>query len=134
MNVISGKSTKLIAEELLSLLEFRERGKKTIEDQLYEEAENLINFVQRTTRQYEFWTVGGHILILLQTPNGNLFPTGDFAKIKEGKIVKAGSFFVDNGKLMYKLGDGTVGEYRHLESISKDYSKKKTEILSELIL
>ena len=103
-----------VPEELLSNLEFRERLSKSGEDQLYEEAQVLINFVRRTSKKYELWTVGGHVMVLLQTPNGNLFPTGDFGKIKDGKVVKFGSFFVRGSNLMYELEDGTIGEYRHI--------------------
>lgn len=124
-----------VPADLLSFLEFRHREQGQAASHLYEEAEMLINFVRRTTRKYGFLTVGGHIFILLQTPLGNLFPTGDFARIKQGKLVKAGRFFVDKGKLMYQLEDGVFGIYRHIESISKQYLKNKdTSQLEELIL
>lgn len=127
--------TVQVPPELLSALEFRNRSKTSLNDQLYEEAEILINFVKRTTSQYEFWTVGGHIFVLLLTPSGNKFPTGDFGKVKEGQIVKAGSFFVRDGKLMYQFEDGKVGQYRHLESISKKFLKDRDKTyLADLIL
>lgn len=127
--------TVSVPEELLSILEFRERLNKSVEDRLYEEAESLINFARRATTKYEFWTVGGHIFILLQTPDGNLFPTGDFGKIKEGRVVKEGSFFVEDGKMMYQLGADEAREYRHLEDISKNYLQDKSQAyLQELIL
>jgi len=107
--------------ELLSALEFRERSKQSIEDQLYDESELLINFVKRSIKKHGFWEVGGHIFVSIQTPKTNAFPTGDFGMIKDGKVVKAGSFYVEEGKIMYELEDGIVGEYRQISTVIDEY-------------
>lgn len=127
--------TVSLPPDLLSLLEFRERPQVIGEDQLYEEAEILMSFVKKVTAKYEFWTVGGNIFVLIQIPDGKIFPTGEFSQVRDGKLVKAGSFYIENEKFMYKQTDGTIGEYRHLESISKNYIKTNSKAdLGQLII
>lgn len=110
-----------IPDEIVSLLDFRDRAGKSIESILYEEAELLINCVRRILRENNFPSVGGHIYTLLQLPELASFPTGDIATIRDGQIVRLGSFYVENGVQMYELEDGTRGKYRHLEDLAKKY-------------
>lgn len=119
-----------LPDEITSLLEFRNRSNKTTDDILYEDAELLMNFVRRVVRENNFPSVGGHIFPILQTPVGAIYPTGDIATFKNRAIVMSGSFYVENGTLMYVLEDGTKGKYRHLEELSNKYLiKDKEEML-----
>jgi hypothetical protein len=124
-----------LPSEITSILEFRERSGKTNEEILYEDAEILTNFVRRVIRENNFRTVGGHIFPLLQTPHQAIFPTGDLARFKNGRLVKAGSFYVKERKIMYKLEGGESGEYRYLGEMSKEYLKEKGEVkYSEMLI
>ncbi len=117
-----------LPKEVISLLEFRDKSNNSLEDTLYQDAELVINFVRRVIRENNFSSVGGHIFPLLQTPFSAYFPTGDIGTIKKGKIVKAGCFYAENNKIMYELEDGTKGEYRHLQDLSKKIiGKNKTK-------
>lgn len=113
-----------IPDEIVSLLEFRDRAGKSIENILYEEAEILINCVRRILRENNFSSVGGHIYPLLQLPELASFPTGDIATINDGQIVRLGSFYVEEGVQMYELENGTRGRYRHLEELTRKYARE----------
>lgn len=108
---------------IISLLEFRNRENKSAEEILYEDSEILINFVRGIIRENNFSSVGGHVFPLVQTPVMPIFVTGDIGTFRQGQIVKVGSFYVENNAQMYELEDGTKGEYRHLEELSKIYLK-----------
>lgn len=108
-------------EELMSILDFRERSGQRLEDQLYDEAELLINFVKTSITKHDFLEVGGHIFVSLQTPETNMFPTGDFAKVRDGNTVNAGSLSVEDGKIVYELEDGAVGKYRQIGTFLDEY-------------
>ncbi len=120
-----------IPHEIISLLEFRGRTGKSIEDILYEDAELLINLVRRILRENSFPSVGGHIYPLLQLPEVACFPTGDIVTINNGQIVRLGSFHVEDDAQMYELEDGARGRYRHLEDLTKKYmnDSKREEML-----
>lgn len=103
--------------ELISILDFGERQSTNWQDIVYEDATRLMNLVNRAIRKYKFDTVGGHILTALVTLNGYFIPLGDLGRIKDGKVVKAGSIYAKNGDLSYRLEDGKSGKYRHIESL-----------------
>jgi len=105
-----------IPDETISLLEFRNIAGKDTESVLYEDAEILTNFVNKQIRENNFESVGGQIFPVVQSyDTGVLFPTGDLAQIKKGKVIKAGAIYVENGKICYELPDGTRGVYNKLE-------------------
>lgn len=109
-----------LPQDIISFLEFGERNFKDTEEMLYQDTEQLISFVNRESKKHGFNTVGGHIFPLLVTPVGHIFPTGDLATLREGKIVKIGAVYVDQeGSLCYKLEDGSEGKYRHVESLDQ---------------
>lgn len=118
-----------IPDELISLLEFRNVSGNSVEDILYRDAEILISFVSRVARENSFDSVGGHIIPILQSfDSGVLFPTGDMGSIKNGKIVDAGSVYVEKNEICYKLPNGTKGPYKKLESLLKLKTKIEVEL------
>lgn len=114
-----------LPDEITGFIEFRERLQGITERTLYEDAEKLMSFANKVIKSNDFSSVGGHILIFIQTPEGAIFPTGDIATMREGEIVKLGGIFVRENRLCYELKDGTKGEYRHLEEISKNHLGKQ---------
>jgi hypothetical protein len=122
-----------IPKDVISHLEFRNISGMSAEDVLYQDAEILTNFVNKTVRENGFDSVGGHIMITLQTLNTGLrFPTGDLGKVQNGVITYAGSIYVENGNICYKLPDGKQGVYKKLESLLSTNLKLETKDLSFL--
>ncbi len=114
--------------ELVSQVEFGYRKSTNWQDILYEDSEKLISFVNKEIKKHNFKTVGGNIFIGLATPNDYfVFPTGDMATVRNGKIVMTGSVFVDKtGNISYRLEDGKTGKYRFI----KDLDESELSLLS----
>jgi len=115
-----GTKTVSLPREVLSALEFRARSKDWQND-LYEESETLVNFFRKIVREEGLATVGGHIFPVLQRPETNMYPTGNFGrKDKNGVIIDEGGIFASNGQVTYEYKDGKKGVFRSLtEYVSK---------------
>lgn len=115
--------------ELRSSLEFRTRNQSSDEGFLYEDASILMNFVAKSSKNRGFASVGGQVITFLQTPHGAIFPTGDIATIRNGQIVPVGGIYSKEGKICYKLEDGTTGAYTTLLDTIKSKSWNKADVL-----
>lgn len=109
-----------LPEASISYLDFRVRKDSYSDEVIFEDTEHIISFLNKEIKRCGFTTVGGHILSLLQSPVGAVYPTGDIATIRDGRVVNLGSFFVDEKKgFSYRFANGKEGAYRHLGSIKK---------------
>ncbi len=115
------KFTKIsIPIELISQVEFGYRKSTDWQDILYGDSEKLLSIVNKEIKKNDFETVGGNLFIGLATQNDYfIYPTGDMATIKNGKIVYGGSITNNQGKICYKLEDGKEGKYRFLEDLDE---------------
>jgi hypothetical protein len=109
--------TVRLPPDLLSRLEFEPVADQSPDAFLYRDARLLIGFVLHASNEVGFPTVGGHIFVLLQTPQGSAFPTGELGVVREGKIVNIGGIFEreSDGAITYRLEDGREGEYHTIE-------------------
>lgn len=107
-----------IPNELLSEIEFPTKSIETGEKVIYSDSNTLVSFVSAQIKKKGFNAAGGHIFTLLVTREGSVFPTGPLMQIKNGRAVKIGGIFVNNGKITYELKNGVKGIYRDLASIN----------------
>ncbi len=104
--------TVKVPDDLIAALEFRPVG-GSFEDVLYDDALILIDFVWRALDAAQIATAGGHIVPMLITSEGAIFPTGDLGRIEGDAIVRKGGIRVNkDGKITYTLGDDVEQMYR----------------------
>lgn len=108
-----------LPKELISQIEFGNKKSSNWQDILYDDSEKLLSFVNKEIVKNNFETVGGNLFIGLATQNNYfIYPTGDLATIKDGKIVMSGSIYNKNGDIYYKLKNGKEGKYRFIKDLS----------------
>lgn len=117
-----GVKTVQVPDELLSHLEFRAHEKEdSLKRMLYEDASTLIKFALDQIREKAFPTAGGHILTMLVTPEGAIFPTGELAQVRDGQAINIGGIRANSqGELVYTLGDGVEHKYRRLAELGEE--------------
>lgn len=109
----------VLPNELLASIEFPETGTVSYENDgfIYSDAIKLMNFVRKVARENDFKNVGGNIFSLMITPEGSVFPTGDFAvKTEDGFKIIGAIDSVDN-VLCYTLPDGSKGQFQTIEGV-----------------
>lgn len=116
-----GVKTVQVPDELLSHLEFRaQKDEGSLTNTLYEDARTLIKFALDQIREKAFTTAGGHILTVLVTLEGAIFPTGELAQVRDGRAVNIGGIRANpQGELVYALGDGVEYKYRRLAELNE---------------
>lgn len=104
-----------IQDELISKLEFREKGEGKKEALLLDTT-TYMGEIMKFTSQGQFPTVGGNIFPVLLVPGGAIIQDMDLLKFGENGIEIIGSIRIDESGIYYTLRNGETGKYTMLKN------------------
>lgn len=114
-----------ISDELISKLEFREKGEGKKETLLLDTT-TYMNEIMKYVSNGQFPTIGGNIFPVLLVPGGTVIQDMELISFSQNGINIIGAIRIDETGIYYKLKNGDSGKY----TLLRDYEPATTDKLS----